>query len=293
VLAEGRVKVKGFDVEFTPHPTGTVSTVFNEMLHNLAYDIVDIPFANYVIGRDLGKPLTAIPAFPTMFCPILGPMVNRKSGIKTVGDLVGKRVGVSGFAFNPAVWVRSIFMHHYDLDIEKITWVEGEPNSLSGVPFPRPSRFTIEKGGNLMEMLRSGQIDANFMSDGGLEPDDTIDRLFQDPLVEIRKYVDATGVLPINSVITIKEDVLKANPGLDRALTDAYNEAWKVYIDESPDDGKHMELPIGSFRKAGLLPPPQGFKANRKAIRMMIVSLYEQGLIRNLFEPEELFAITD
>jgi 4,5-dihydroxyphthalate decarboxylase len=293
VLASGRVKVKGFDVEFTPHPTPNVTAVFNDMVQKLAYDAVDIPFSNYIIARDLGKPLTAIPAFPTMFCPLLGPMVNRKSGIKTVDDLVGKRVGVSGLAFNPAVWVRSIFLHYYDLPFEKIVWVEGEPNSMSSVPFPRSRRFTVEKGGNLMQMLRDGQIDCFLMSDGGVEPDDLIDRIFQDPIAEIRKYVDSTGFVPINSVITIKEDVLKANPGLDRALTEAYEEAWEIYIAESAPSDKHMMLPIGDFRSEGLLPPPHGFRANRKNIRTMIASLYEQSLIRTLFEPEDLFAITD
>jgi 4,5-dihydroxyphthalate decarboxylase len=293
VLASGRVKVKGFDVEFVPHPTPNVTAVFNDMVQKLAYDAVDIPFANYIIARDLGRPLTAIPAFPTMFCPLLGPMVNRKSGIHTVDDLVGKRVGVSGFAFNPAVWVRSIFLHYYDLPIEKIIWVEGEPNSMSSVPFHRSRRFTIEKGGNLMQMLREGQIDCFFMSDGGVEPDDVIDRIFQDPLAEIHKYVDAVGFIPINSVITIKDDVLKANPGLDRALTDAFDEAWRIYIEESAPGDRHMMLPIGDFRSSGLLPPKPGFKANRQAVRRMITSLYEQSLIQTLFEPEDLFAITD
>jgi len=293
VLASGRVKVKGFDVEFVPHPTPNVTAVFNDMVQKAAYDAVDIPFSNYIIARDLGRPLTAIPAFPTMFCPLLGPMVNRKSGIKSVDDLVGKRVGVSGFAFNPATWVRSIFLHHYDLPIERLIYVEGEPNSMSDVPFFRSKRFTVEKGANLMQMLRAGEIDAFFMSDGGVEPDDTIDRLFQDPMAEIKKYVDATGILPINSVVTIKQEVVDANPGLDGALTAAFEEAWQVYIDEAPADGKHMELPISPFKKFGLLPPPRGFKANRKAIRMLIHSLYEQSIIRTLFEPEELFAITD
>jgi 4,5-dihydroxyphthalate decarboxylase len=290
-LTDGRVQVRGFDVQFVS-PSPNVTTVFNDFFHKLAYDAVDLPLANYIIARDLGKRLTAIPAFPTMFFPLLGPMVNRKAGIRSVDDLVGKRVGVSGFAFNPATWVRSMFVHQYDLPIDRVIWVEGEPNSMSNVPFPRSRRFTIEKAGNLMELLEKGEIDANLMSDGGVEPSDTIDRLFSDPMAEIRKFHEATGVFPINSVIVVKDDVLKGNPRLDRALTAAYRTAWRHYLDEAGDSA-HMGLSVPELKKSVLFPPPQGFQANRKAIAWMIHACYEQGLIRRLWEPEELFPPVD
>src|SRR5437763_4087246 len=225
VLASGAVPVKGFDVEFVqPEPNTTV--VFNDFIHKLTCDAIDLPLSNYIIARDLGKPVTAIPAFPTMYFPILGPMINRKAGIRTADDLIGKRVGTSGFGFNPAVLVRHILFHDYDVPIERITWVEGEPNSMSGVPFPRSRRFTIEKAENLMQLLDDGQLDAVIMSDGGVEPTPLIDRLFPDYLTQLDRYVAAVGTVPMNSVIVIKNDVLAANPGLDQALTDAYHAAW-------------------------------------------------------------------
>src|SRR5215212_6509646 len=158
-LVSGAVPVKGFDVAIeTPQPT--VATVFNAFLTNLSYDAVDLPLANYIIARDLGKPIAGIPVFPTRFFPQFGTMVNRKAGIKSVNDLAGKRVGVSGFAFNPATWLRSIFLHQYDLPVEQVTWVEGEPNSLSNIPYGRSRRFKIEQGGNLMQQLERGELEA-------------------------------------------------------------------------------------------------------------------------------------
>src|SRR5437764_15047679 len=192
-LMSGRVAVKGFDVQFIP-PTPTVAAVYTEQFHKQTYDAVDMPFSNYVISKDLGKPVTAIAVFPTMFNPILGAMVNRKAGIKGPGNLVGKRVGVSGFAFNPAVWLRGMLVHQYDVPIEDVTWVEGEPNSMTGVPFHRSRRFKTEKTNeNLMELLQAGKLDALIMSDGGVEPNETVDRLFPDYMSEIKKYHAATG----------------------------------------------------------------------------------------------------
>lgn len=262
-LVNGQVKVKGFDVRFET-PTPTVAAVFNDFIHNLSFDAVDLPLANYIIARDLGKPVTAVPVFPTRFCPIFGPMVNRQAGIRGVDDLVGKRVGVSGFAFNPATWLRSILVHQYDLPIERVTWVEGEPNSMSNVPYGRSRRFTIEKAENIMDLLNAGTLDAVIMADGGLEPTDTIDRLFADPWVEIRKFHEATGVFPLNATLTVRNEVLQSNPGLDRALVDAYQEAWDRYVSEA-GDSQHMALAVSELKKMGIFPPREGFSANRKA----------------------------
>ena len=288
LLASGRVKVEGFDVRFqTPIPS--VAAVFNEFLHDLRYDAVDLPLANYIIARDLSTPVTAVPVFPTMFFPLFGPMVNRQAGIRAVDDLVGKRVGVQGFGFNPATWLRSIFVHQYDLPIERITWVEGEPNSLSNVPYGRSRRFTIEKSENLMHRLEAGSLDAVILADGGVEPTATIDRLFAEPWAEIRAFYAATGVFPINATLVLRNDVLQANPGLDHALVAAYDQAWSEYVGLAAEDDQHMGLSIGELKQLRLFPPRQGFAANRKSIAWMIHACYEQGLIKRLWEPEDLF----
>jgi 4,5-dihydroxyphthalate decarboxylase len=274
-------------------PSPTVAAVFNEFLHNLRYEAVDLPLANYIIARDLGKPITAVPVFPTMFFPIFGPMVHRQSGIRDVDDLVGKRVGVQGFGFNPATWLRSIFVHQYDLPIERITWVEAEPNSLSNVPYGRSRRFTIEKSANLMQRLEARSLDAVILADGGVEPSTTIDRLFADPWAEIRAFHGATGVFPMNAALVVRNDILEANRGLDHALLAAYARAWREYVARATDDDLHMGLSVIELKRLGLFPPPQGFAANRRALAWMIHACFEQGLIKRLWEPEELFLTID
>jgi 4,5-dihydroxyphthalate decarboxylase len=131
------------------------------------------------------------------------------------------------------------------------------------------------------------------MSDGGVEPTPTIERLFPDYMAHQDRVVAAVGTVPVNSVIVVRDDVLAANPGLDRALTDAYHRAWLAYLDGTSADDRHMGLSIGELRSRGLFPPPRGFTAHRKAIRLLIHACYEQGLIRTLFEPEDIFAPID
>jgi 4,5-dihydroxyphthalate decarboxylase len=225
-----------------------------------------------------------------MFNPVLGPMVNRRAGIRRPQDLEGKRVGVSGFAFNPAVWLRGILLHHHDVAPERITWVEGEPNSQSGVPYFRSHRFAIEKTEqNLLKLAEEGKIDAFFMADGGVAPTANLDRLFPDFFAEVRRYHQATGVFPVNSLLTIKEATARAHPDLARALVEAFQEAGRLYHGEEQDGAFHMGLPVGELRKAGLFPHRDGLAANRKALRQMVHYCYEQSVIHTLFEPEELF----
>jgi 4,5-dihydroxyphthalate decarboxylase len=203
----GRVPVKGFELDVYDYsaPGRTAPETFNRQYQELTWDLVDMPFTNFLIARDLGKPLIGLPSFPTLFNPLCGPMVNRSNPIHTARGLEGKRVGTMGLAFNPSTWLRGILQHHYGADIYSIQYVENEPNSMSSVPYPRPDSFKVEKAQGVMGMLNRGEVDCVFNSDGGPEPTDVIDRLFPDYWNEVQAYYDATGVLPINSVLVAKE----------------------------------------------------------------------------------------
>lgn len=289
-LMSGRVPIKGFDVEFVPDR----NRERDEGLHHLTYDIVEMPISNYLIARDLGTPLTAIAAFPSLAFPQESIMVNRHAGIRGVDDLIGKRVGVNGFGYNPAAWLLGIFFHHYDLPIERITWVEDydwatTSNSPCRLPYLRSRRFSIEQGTNVQQLLETGDIQALILPAAFVKPNENVDRLFPDYMGEIRKYVDATGIFPMNTVITIKEETVRAHPGLAESVAEAHREAWRVYEREASDESRHSNLLVGDLRAMGLFPRPDGPAGYRNAVREMVHYCYEQGLIRRLVEPEELF----
>ena len=182
-----------------------------------------------------------------------------------------------------------ILFHQYDLPVERIVWVEDRLNSVSSLPFGRPRRFTIEQAEGLIGLLEQGSIQGAFFPGGGPPLSTTVTRLFPNYFKEIRSYTQATGVFPINTVITIKDETLRQNPSLAETLTRAYRDAWERYELEASDDSLHQGLRVGDLRAEGLFPRPDGFQANRKAIRLLVHYCYEQGLIRTLFEPEELF----
>ena len=289
-LADGTVKVAGFDVEPSWPESGGAAPIYTSAFKEPMYDFVILPLSNFLIAIDKGVGLIGLPVFIDVFFPQVGARVNKNAGIEGPLDLEGKRVGVRGFAFNPSVWLRGALSDMYGLALDKIQWVTAEPNSRSGVDFPRGAQFEVETTKeSLDELLDAGELDAVFWDRGGPALTDHSANLFADPLEEALKYHLLTGVLPLNSLLLAKRDVLDANPGLGQAVVDASNTARELYYQNVQDDDNHMGLPVGWLRRNGVFPHRNGIAANRTSLEAIVRYAHDQGIIRRRYEPEELF----
>lgn len=300
-LLTGQVLVRGVDIHYT-NAGQAPSANFHDMVTKLSYDIGEQAFSHYLIAKDMGKALTAIPVFVSRFFPFTGAIVSRKANISRPQDLAGKRVGVSSFGYNPAVWLRGMLQHHYGVAADQITWVEDKDQPhFAGLGNPRPAWFRVEEQVGISDLLRRGSpeplesfgLDAIFAAAAGPPLTEYTRQLFQDPYPEIRMYLEATGVFPINTVITLKLDAVRKYPHLPAQLMGAFREAKLLYQAEvlAGSETDHMGLDLGVLREMGLFPDEYGIEPNRRAIKMMIQYCYEQGLIRTLFEPEDLFVL--
>jgi 4,5-dihydroxyphthalate decarboxylase len=288
-LLSGRVPIEGFDVDFTNPGTAPAPT-FNDTVTKLAYDVSELTAANFIIAKDAGVPLIGLPIVPNVFYPLTGVMVHKNAGIAKTEDLAGKRVGVStGYASNPGAWLRGILTHQFDVSVESITWVEGEADSLRGVDYPRTSRYKTEKLEDLPARLQAGDIDALIGAGGAAQTADTVDLLMTDPSAAMNDYFTSTNVLPINTLVVMKEEARAKNPGLAEAVIAAAEKARAIYDAEEPDDGVHQGLSVGGLRKSGIFPRPHGLATHGDSFRMLVQYLYEQGLIKKLWTLEELF----
>ena len=287
-IADGTVTIQGFDVQ-TMWPEGSGATVYTSAFRDPMYDVIVLPLSNFLIAMDKGLPLIGIPVFIDLFFPLLGIRVNKNAGISSPKDLEGKRVGVRGVAFNPAVWVRGALSDRYGVDAESITWTTMEPNSLSGVEVPLSPTYKVDGVPDLAAALENGDIDAIFWDRGGPPVTENTRYLFDDPLSEALAYQKASGVFPLNSMLLAKRDVLDANPGLGQAIVDASGKARELYYRDVADDDNHMGLPIKWLRENGLFPHHNGVGSNRTAIETVVRYAHEQGIISRRMSPEELF----
>ena len=275
-----------------------------DMLTDLPWDVGEQAFSHYLIARDAGVPIIALPIFQLRFLPHFGLVVNRRAGIETPQDLVGKKVGAPDWGFNPAVWLRGILAHQYNVPLEKVTWCESEATPLfPNVSYPRSSRYEFIKvkppedvrlsqkeSYGMPILLDQHKLDALSMAGFGASTENA-KRLFSDPMEEARQYVADTGLIPINTLFVIKEESAERFPDLAPAIIQAIAAASKSYAAEIASGATENDtyVPVKFARELDLYPFKQGLSPNMRAVQMMITYCYEQGLIKKLYQPEELF----
>ena len=143
-------------------------------------------------------------------------------------------------------------------------------------------------------LLETGHVDAMILPSGGMPATANTRKLFEDPSREIRAYVEQTGIFPINTVMTIRDDTVQRYPELPARLMEACSAALRLYHEElqSGKETRHMDVDVRLLRDVGVFPSEHGIEPNRQAIRLMVQYCYEQGLIQRLYEPHELFVST-
>lgn len=289
-LLSGRVSIEWPGVEIVdagPAP----APIFPAMVTTRPYDVGELTIGNYIIAKDNGVRLTGLPVFPNLFYPLTGVTVNEDAGVAAPEDLAGKRVGVPlGFASNPAVWLRGILADRHAVDPASITWIEGESDSLSGVPYPKPERFVRERMTDLDARLAGGEIDALVVAGGAAAPAPPARLLLDDPYPFLRRYHAQTGVFPINTLLVMREESAAESPGLAAAIRAAMDESTAIYMEEEPDEAMHQGLRVGELRRFGLFPRPQGLAAHGASVLALVGYLHDAGIIRKRWTLEELFA---
>lgn len=272
--------------------------MFSQLAREHPWDIGELAFSTYLMAFDLGRPEVALPIFLSRFFAHTGAWVSRQSDIREPADLIERRVACNSFGTNYSVWLRGALAHQYDVPIQRITWVESVEEHLAD--FRPPRRFNTERmPGEIdaLDVVLGGNADAVSLTGSALRADpERLRPLFEDPYPEIAAYAEANGIFPINTVITVRRDAVQRNPDMPGLLLHAFRRAKALYDAEIADGTQdmHSGLSLRRLRElAGLTLPSYGFQENRRAIRVMIAYCYEQGIIRKLYEPEDVFLLTD
>jgi 4,5-dihydroxyphthalate decarboxylase len=278
----------------SPRAVTDGSTPSNQVYTLLAnpheWDVGEIAFSTYLMCADLGCEDIALPIFPARMTPHAGVFVHESAGITSPADLVGSRIGCNSFGTNYSVWGRGMLAHQYDVTIERITWVQSVAEHRAD--YRLPSRFQIEMvEGNVRSeaLLADGRIDAATTAGAGIGPrSSSVRPLFADPYAELRAFVEEFGFVPLNTVIIVRRSAVQANPDLPELLLEAFRYAQQRQA-ASPPEHEAIYRRLGADTGRPLL--ESGFAATREGIRTGIAFAYEQGIIRKLYDPEELFLL--
>ena len=243
---------------------------FKAMLREGKFDAGELAIVTYLQARAYGKPYVALPA------PISGRFqhhcagFNRELGHLDPKDIEGKRIGVRTYAQTTGLWIRGILQHEYGVDLDKVTWCTvGEGHLAEYVDPPNCER--LPKDSDIGQMMLDGELAATLQG-VDLPKDPRVQHLVPNPHQAAKDWYAREGVVPINHLFVVHQDLSRERPDIVRELYRMIGESRALAEGGVPD-------PF----------PPMGFEANRKGIQLAIDWAFEQKIIPEKVSVESLF----
>lgn len=267
-LKDGRVTSDIVTLDFCGPETANKG--FKPMLRENAFDAGELAINTLLQARDYDKPWVMLPA------PVVGKFQHHCAGYNSEfghldpKDIEGRKVGVRTYAQTTGLWVRGILQHEYGVDLDKVTWMTVGESHLAEYQDP-PNCQRLPKGSDIGQMMLDGELAAVLM--GGAMPKDLrVERLIPDPSEAARAWFRREGVVPINHVFVVHEEIARSRPDVVREIYRMLQESRAL-------------APAAALENL----PPMGFKANRKGIELAVKWSYEQKIISRIISIDELF----
>ena len=149
-LMKGTVQAEGIEIVPTySHPSET----FWRQLKFQEYEVGEMSMSSYLIARERGFDIIALPVFPSRRLFHTELSYNTDSGIKQPSDLVGKRIGVGEYQQTAALWQRGILEHDFGVSQYKVHWYMERTEELSH----GGATGIYSAGGNIVPAHSAGQ----------------------------------------------------------------------------------------------------------------------------------------
>lgn len=247
-----------------------VYKAFAEMVRKAAFDVCEMAIVTYLQAKSHGKPIVLMP------CVMLGRfqhgtlLYNSARGRLSLADLPGRRVGVRSYTQTTGTWLRGHLQNDYGVDVSKMKWVNFEDaHVLEYRDPPFVERAAADK--NLLKMVQDGELDAGIFG-AELPADPRLRSLIPDADAEAQRWSAKHGVVPLNHMVVVTEELSRSQPALVREIYRMLRQAKQA---------------AGS--PGGIDFHPFGVEACRPALRMIIDYAVQQRLIPRPFEVDALF----
>lgn len=289
-LKSGEVTPRGFRLEFEEVPV--LVSAFRRMVRELAYDVSEMALTTYLVAKEHGVEFTALPIFIARGLHHGVIQVAAAGGIRHPKDLEGRRVGVDrGYTVTTGVWARAILQEEYGVDLDRVTWVLSGDEHVAQYR-PPANVVPVKPPRSLEELLRSGKL-AAVLGAPIQAPDVT--PLIPDPTGTALTALRERGLYPINHLVVVRDDVLRAHPDLARDLFDAFVRAKQVYLDRLTNGGITSPTAVDRLHQqvhelTGADPLPYGIEPNREVLERLVRTAVDQKILSRPVELEDVFA---
>ena len=298
----GAVKAEGIDLNWSNLGH---HECFARFTANREFDLAELSFAKF--ATQVTRPDSDIIGLPVICSRLFrfsSFYVNKRSGIKTVQDLAGKRVGSPEWAHSAAVYMRGWMHNDMGVKLQDVHWHQAGANAPGRVEkveinLPAGVRLTRIADKSLSQLLAAGEIDCAIIARPPtcfLEGHPDVVRLFPDFLDMEQDYFDRTKVWPIMHIVAMQKKILQANPWVARNLLNAFQESKRRSLERLLDPAvSRYPLPwLSSYARKmrdqfGGDPFPYGIEENRATWELMALYTHQQGIAHRQFTPEEIF----
>ena len=295
-LKEGEVEPDGIDLTVLTEMDST--TRHWRFIRNRDFDMAETSASSYVVAKDQGQAVTALPVFLHRRFRHGFVFINTTKGIKKPSDLIGRKVGIKSFLVTAGHWMRGILEHEYGVPHKSLEYFAELDEDIEFTP-PADLKITrLPHAKSVETMLAEGELDAVIHS-SIIKPfaarDPRVARLFPDFKNEEIAYYKKTGIFPIMHVLGLKQEIVDAHPWVPINMFQAFQRAKAIAMARMANP---RIVPLAWYREAweeqqelmGRDPWEYGLSGqNRKTLETMVGYSHEQGLIRRRIPLEELF----
>jgi len=244
---------------------------FKPMVREHAFDASEMALVTYLQAVAYKKGLKLLPAAMLARFQHGTVLHNVERGRLGPEDLAGKRIGVRSYSQTTGAWIRGILQNDYGVDFSAVQWVTFEDGHVAEAKDP-PGVVRAAPDKDITRMLIEGEIDAAIYG-AAMPKDDRLQSVIPDPDAAARAWYAGHGVVPVNHMVVVTEELAQAKP-------DAVDELYRL---------------LEAGRKAAGGPAagapdlaPFGKPANRPCLEMLIAYALQQGLIPRRLGVDEL-----
>ena len=297
-LFDATIRPEGVELVVTRSPS---PEAMRRQLTAWEFDICEMAFGAYLIARNHGADVTAIPVFPRRAFFHTSFMCHAHAGIRGPRDLAGKRIGVAEYVQSATLWARGVLEHDFGLDPRKARWYveragSGSTGEVLGFKPPRDLSVRQTPGGkSLVAMLAARELDVALVGGGAqAQAGDALRPLFADAIEEGRRFYDAHGYVPANHTYMVRASFAREHPTVLANLYRAFHEAQSLAREPLPRE-RPPGLLFGSEALASTCraftgdPFSYGIESNRAMLESVVRLCQEQGLVRDIVPIEQLF----
>ncbi|MET3616345.1 4,5-dihydroxyphthalate decarboxylase [Rhizobium aquaticum] len=270
----------------------------------VAFDGAEISFSRYCEQRFNGDDsLVGVPNFIMRGFRHRCIITAKNSSVRSLADLAGKNIGVTGWRDSGTVWTRAAARRE-GVGIEDAMWYAGRLTEAHPVTdrlggYGRPGRIEAAPGERpMVELLQAGELDAvftPFMPKGFFDKDSLLRPVLDDYRAAEVAYFKAVGYVPGMHLIGLKAELVSKHPWIVDEVSRMLDESKRLWLEKREKYADTTPWIIDELRRcsADLLPTwnDSGLSANEAMIRDFASELYEQKILPRLLSPTELFAV--